>query len=185
MTFAADGAVTYKPVPSADGATVVVDVVGLSALPKEHELSSAAVKSMTTDCWTTDDGVPMTRITVNLAGAANHWFEATKSGFTLMVEPASDKTAQASAESSLKATATAAEEMSAPAIHHGARAPMGKSSAWGEVTGRRHGGSGSRSHRAGRGRDPEAATPEPTKNDEGWQVPSATPESVTPTAPES
>lgn len=185
LTFAADGVVTYKPVPSADGATVVVDVVGLSALPKEHELTSAAVKSMTTDCWTTDDGVPMTRITVNLAGAANHWFEATKSGFTLMVEPASDKTAQASAESSLKATATAAEEMSAPAIHPGARAPMGKSSAWGEVT--VEGGMVAPEAEATEptaAETPEAATPEPTKNDEGWQVPSATPETAAPTAPE-
>lgn len=181
LTFAADGAVSYKPVPSADGATVVVDVVGLSTLPKENELTSAAVKGMTTDCWTTDDGVPMTRITVNLATAANHWFEAGKNGFTLMVEPASDKAEKSGSDASLKAAATAAEEMSSTPATPPSRTPLGKSSAWGEVT--VEGGTVPPAVEPAAAEAPEAqspeaasaeeATPEPTKNDEGWTVPTS------------
>lgn len=118
LTFAADGAVTYKNVAEAGGNTIVVDVVGNSTLPKETELKSAAVRSVTTDSWTTEDGVPMTRLTVALNGAANHWYEATKNGFTLMVEPAgADK---AAAESAGQAAAVSASEGSSPT--------------WGDVT---------------------------------------------------
>lgn len=183
LTFAADGAVSYKPVPSADGATVVVDVVGLSTLPKENELTSTAVKGMTTDCWTTDDGVPMTRITVNLATAANHWFEAGKNGFTLMVEPASDKAEKTGSDASLKAAATAAEEMSSTPAMPPSRTPLGKSSAWGEVT--VEGGTVPPAVEPAAAEAPEApaaeeATPEPTKNDEGWTVPALAKSQATP-----
>ncbi len=113
LTFNADAMVEATPISTTDPNMVVLDIKGANhTLPRSTELTSAVMKGMKTDIWHTEDGAPVTRVTIFMKEAAKHWVEASETGFTLMMEP-----------QSMQAEATPAPEMP-PAVEKMANQAM-------------------------------------------------------------
>ena len=88
LYFNADGPVKCESVTSPDPLYAIVDVKGANhTLPASSNLSNPAVKGFTADIWHTEDGTPVTRLTIALAGLSWHWIEPEDKGVAVMVEP--------------------------------------------------------------------------------------------------
>src|SRR5687768_8866070 len=87
LNFSADRSVTCESVESPDPKFMIVDVKGANnTLPRMAALSSHAISGLRTDMWHTEDGTPVTRITVELTGQSRTWLEPQEKGFTVMIE---------------------------------------------------------------------------------------------------
>lgn len=127
LNFSSDRSVTCEAVESPDPKFMIVDVKGANnTLPRLAALSSHAISGLRTDMWHTEDGTPVTRITVELTGESRTWLEPQEKGFTVMIEPA----APASPNNGMAAVPPSATEPP-PAVNE--MVEKG-SETWGDVT---------------------------------------------------
>jgi type IV pilus assembly protein PilQ len=136
LNFSADKSVTCESVESPDPKFMIVDVKGANnTLPRMAALTSPAISGLRTDMWHTEDGTPVTRITIELAGNSRTWLEPQDRGFTVMIEPVTPANTPAAGQAVIPPAGTdpppAVSEMAERGVNE---TDQPGSETWGEVT---------------------------------------------------